>query len=147
MCVKLHTVCKTTHFRICVKLHTFCKTAHFMQYQSIFFHIPIGNFTLDWIFLHNQRLWWLWQIWSMYMTDGYHCRKDCLHGLRPCRNSLHLNISLCSCPGVCYCIVKYHFHFHLQIFISAVVQANFFFFALSNITFTCNSNLFQLLYR
>ena len=69
LCVKLHTVCKTTHFRICVKLHTFCKTAHFMQYQSIFFHIPIGNFTLDWIFLHNQRLWWLWQIWSMPHSD------------------------------------------------------------------------------
>ena len=36
-----------------------------MQHQSSFFHVSIGNFTLDWIFLHNQRLWWLWQIWSM----------------------------------------------------------------------------------
>ena len=26
------------------------------------------NFTLDWIFLHNQRLWWLWQVWSMLLT-------------------------------------------------------------------------------
>ena len=26
LCVKLHTVRKTTHFRIYVKLHTFCKT-------------------------------------------------------------------------------------------------------------------------
>ena len=72
MCVKLHTVYKTTHFRICVKLHTFCKTAHFVQYQSSFFHISIGNFTLDWIFLHNQRLWWLWQIWSMPQPQPQH---------------------------------------------------------------------------
>ena len=45
-----------------------------MQYQSNFFHISIENFTLDWIFLHNQRLWWLWQIWSVLratLDDSY----------------------------------------------------------------------------
>ena len=26
------------------------------------------NFTLNWTFLHNQRLWWLWQIWNMVRT-------------------------------------------------------------------------------
>ena len=27
----------------------------------ISFTNPFGKFTLDWIFLHNHRLWWLWQ--------------------------------------------------------------------------------------
>ena len=28
------------------------------------------NFTLDSNFLHNQRLWWLWQIWGMKVLNG-----------------------------------------------------------------------------
>ena len=32
---------------------------------AVSFKYPLENFTLVWIFLHNQRLWWLWQIWSM----------------------------------------------------------------------------------
>ena len=38
-----------------------------MQYQSSFFHVSIGKIFTWLIFLHNQRLWWLWQIWSMVL--------------------------------------------------------------------------------
>ena len=46
-----------THFF--VKLHIVCNI------KAVSFTYPLENFTLDWFFLHNQRLWWLWQIWSM----------------------------------------------------------------------------------
>ena len=45
------------NYTLFVKLHTLC-----MQYQSNFFRIPIGKFYTWMNFLHNQRLWWLWQI-------------------------------------------------------------------------------------
>ena len=92
-------MCKTTHFRICVKLHTFCKTAHFVQYQSSFFHISIGNFTLDWIFLHNQRLWWLWQIWSVDIIslDGWPATISVL--TCPSSKNINFHFMLCDSTG------------------------------------------------
>ena len=74
MCVKLHTVCKITHcvshYTLCIKLHTLevVKLHILFNIKAVSFTYPLENFTLDWIFLHNQRLWWLWQIWSMLLT-------------------------------------------------------------------------------
>ena len=39
--------------------------------KAVSFMYPSKNFTLGWFFLHNQRLWWLWQIWSMHLTEYY----------------------------------------------------------------------------
>ena len=50
-----------THFF--VKLHTVSNI------KAVSFTYPLENFTLDWFVLHNQRLWWLWQIWSMLLKD------------------------------------------------------------------------------
>ena len=52
-CVKLHSVCKSTHFRICVNYTLFCKTAHFVQYQSSFFHVSIQKF-YTWLIFFTQ---------------------------------------------------------------------------------------------
>ena len=46
-CVKLHSVCEITHFRICVNYTLFCKTTHFVQYQCRFF-----PFRIHWKILH-----------------------------------------------------------------------------------------------
>ena len=78
LCVKFHTVCKTTHFIICVYLHTLCKITHFVQYQSSFFNISNEKFYTWLIFLHNQRLWWLWQIWTM-VSLNIHWYGDHVH--------------------------------------------------------------------
>ena len=40
---------------------------------------PVENFTLDSKLLHNQRLWWLWQIWGMDT-----CNINCINGLSGC---------------------------------------------------------------
>ena len=52
---------KITHcvwsWTLFVKRHISC-----LQYQSSFFRVPIGKFYTWLIFLHNQRLWWLWQL-------------------------------------------------------------------------------------
>ena len=46
-----------------MKLNTFCKTTHFLPAISKqFLSLPIGKFYTWLIFLHNQRLWWLWQL-------------------------------------------------------------------------------------
>ena len=52
-CVKLHSVCKSTHFRICVNYTLVCKTAHFVQYQSSFFHVSIQKF-YTWLIFFTQ---------------------------------------------------------------------------------------------
>ena len=38
--------------------------------SSSFFHATIGKFYTWLFFLHNQRLWWLWQIWSMTVSGA-----------------------------------------------------------------------------
>ena len=74
MCAKLHFVCKvhtvwfTTHFRICVIYTCFVKLHILCNSKTVSFTYPLENFTLDRIFLHNHRLWWLWQIWSMALV-------------------------------------------------------------------------------
>ena len=52
-CVKLHSVCKITYFRICVNDTLFCKTTHCVQYQSSFFHVSIGKF-YTWLIFFTQ---------------------------------------------------------------------------------------------
>ena len=69
-------MCKNTNFRMCVNYTLFCKTTHFVQYQSSFFHVSIGKFYTWLIFLHNQRLWWLWQIWSMQGAQTLMCLRN-----------------------------------------------------------------------
>ena len=77
MCLKLHTLCQITHcvsnYTLFVKLHILCNI------KAVSFTYPLENFTLDWIILHNQRLWWLWQIWSMARHVD----------IRPCRLGTH----------------------------------------------------------
>ena len=42
-----------------------------LHLKEQFFCVPIGNFCTWLIFLHNQRLWWLWQIWGVYTSGKY----------------------------------------------------------------------------
>ena len=82
-CVKLYTVFKITHCvwtcTLFVKLHISC-----LQYQSSFFRVPIGKFYTWLIFLHNQRLWWLWQLSGMVSTWSYIVSNSYLPELSSC---------------------------------------------------------------
>ena len=57
--VKLHIVCgwNTTP---CARLQT-----QKITLKALSFMYPLGNFTLDSKLFHDQRLWWLWQIWGV----------------------------------------------------------------------------------
>ena len=67
--------CRTTHivenYTICLRLHTFFVKLHSLcNIKSVSFPSTLTNFTLDWIFLHNQQLWWLWQISGVIRTNN-----------------------------------------------------------------------------
>ena len=47
--------------------------------KSVSFPSTLENFTLDWNFLHNQRLWWLWQIWGVVWCNIRLWRFICFH--------------------------------------------------------------------
>ena len=75
LCVKLYTLFKIVYMCVKLELHNWCKLNAFLKLfvklhilyniKAVSFTYPLENFTLDWNFLHNQRLWWLWQISGM----------------------------------------------------------------------------------
>ena len=125
-------MCQTTHcvsnYTLCVKLHTlecvwnctlFVKPHILCNIKAVSYTYPLENFTLDWFILHNQRLWWLWQIWSMDLTAFYIrlvndtkliCKsnvKNCHYNLAR-RAAIHLCFKQLACCKGILIIIPWH---------------------------------------
>ena len=59
--------CKIVH---CVNVHPVCRMTTCVYFKELSFTDTLENFTPDWIFLHSQRLCWLWQISGMAFRDA-----------------------------------------------------------------------------
>ena len=75
--LSLHNLCKPNE-----ELHPFCKTTDFVKHQSCFFRVPTGKFYTWLTFLHNQRLWWLWQISGVSLALLSKYIEDCRYYLK-----------------------------------------------------------------